>query len=89
MIELYRWFLELVETCGPVQVAPAKTRAGFQVQTIFAAVNRLGEDPLDAHVVLRRRIESPRFRRIETLSPTSHVHHFRDSHADESSSRVL
>ena len=32
---------------------------------------------LDGHVVLARRLESPRFRRIETFSPRNHLHAFR------------
>jgi hypothetical protein len=68
-IELFHRFAELVEACGPVLIAPAKSRIGFQVSTIFAAVNRLSDRGLYAHVVLSRRLESPRFRRIETLGP--------------------
>jgi hypothetical protein len=32
---------------------------------------------LDGHVVLARRLEHPRFRRIHTISPRNHVHSFR------------
>lgn len=74
---LYQAFVALVERCGPVILAPGKTRVGFQVRMIFAAVDRLGADTLDAHVVLARRLEHPRFRRIESISPRNHVHHFR------------
>ena len=44
---------------------------------IFAAVNRLNDQGLTAHVVLTRRLKSPRFSRIDTLTPKCHVHHFR------------
>lgn len=44
---------------------------------IFAAVNKLSDQGLDAHVVLTRRLERPRFRRIETMTPKCFVHHFR------------
>jgi hypothetical protein len=73
---LYRRFEEAVRTCGPVVLAPAKTRIGFQVRTIFAAIT-VRADRLDGHVVLARRLEHPRFTRIESLSPRNHVHHFR------------
>ena len=76
-ISLYENFSALVHDCGPVKIAPAKTRIGFQVRMIFAAVNKLGDHGLDAHVVLTRRLESPRFRRIETMTPKCYVHHFR------------
>ena len=32
---------------------------------------------LDGHVVLARRLQHPRFRRIETFSPRNHLHAFR------------
>ncbi len=73
---LYRAFEALVKQCGPVVVVPAKTRIGFQVRMIFASINKLGDDHLDAHVVLARRLENPRFTRIESISPRNHVHHF-------------
>ena len=76
-ISLYEHFSTLVLECGPVQVAPAKTRIGFQVRMIFAAVNKLSDRGLDAHVVLTRRLEGPRFRRIEMMTPRCFVHHFR------------
>ncbi len=74
---LYDAFVALVERCGPVTLAPGTTRVGFQVRMIFAAVDRLGAGTLDAHVVLARRLEHPRFRRIESISPRNHVHYFR------------
>jgi hypothetical protein len=80
---LYERFAELVQECGPVIVAPAKTRVGFQVRMIFAAVNHLSDRGLRAHVILARRYEHPRFTRIESLSPLSHVHHFRITAVEE------
>jgi hypothetical protein len=59
-----------------VIVIPEKTRIAFQVRMSFAAfVARRAW--LDGHVVLARRRESRRFRRIETISPRNHVHEFR------------
>jgi len=76
-IALYEKFSALAHECGPVKLAPAKTRIGFQVRMIFAAVNKLNETSLDAHVVLARRLPSARFRRIEAMTPKCYVHHFR------------
>jgi hypothetical protein len=61
---------------GPVRVLPEKTRIAFQVRMSFAQVTPR-QRWLDGHVVLARRLESPRFRRIETFSPRSHLHAFR------------
>jgi hypothetical protein len=32
---------------------------------------------LDGHVVLARRLDHPRFRRVQTFSPRNHLHEFR------------
>jgi hypothetical protein len=59
-----------------VTVLPEKTRIAFQVRMSFAQLSpRLRW--LDGHVVLARRLPHPRFRRIDTISPRNHVHHFR------------
>ena len=76
-ISLYEHFSTLVSDCGPVQIAPAKTRIGFQVRMIFAAVNKLSDHGLEAHVVLTRRLETPRIKRIETMTPKCYVNHFK------------
>ncbi len=76
-IALYEKFSSLVHRCGEVKLAPAKTRIGFQVRMIFAAVNKLNDSGLEAHVVLRRRLRNRRFQRIETMSPKCFVHHFK------------
>ena len=65
-----------IKACGPVIVIPEKTRIAFQVRMSFAQVTPR-KHSIDGHVVLARRLEHPRFRRIETFSPRNHVHHFR------------
>jgi hypothetical protein len=67
---------QAAEKNGPVTVLPEKTRIAFQVRMSFAAfVIRMNW--VDGHVVLARRLENPRFRRIETFSPRNHLHAFR------------
>jgi hypothetical protein len=65
-----------INACGPVTVLPEKTRIAFQVRMSFAQVSPR-KHWLDGHVVLARRLPHPRFRRIDTISPRNHVHHFR------------
>lgn len=65
-----------VEACGPVVMLPEKTRIAFQVRMSFAQATPRNHW-LDGHLVLARRIDHPRFRRIESLSARNHVHHFR------------
>ena len=62
--------------CGPVIVLPEKTRIAFQVRMSFAQVSPRRQW-LDGHFVFARRLEHPRFRRIDTISARNHVHHFR------------
>lgn len=38
---------------------------------------------IDGHVVLARRLEHPRFRRVETFSPRNHLHAFRLSRPED------
>ena len=74
--------LDLAERCGPVTVLPERSRIALQARMSFAALQprRAG---LDGHVVLARRLESPRFRRIETFGPCSHLHAFRFASVEE------
>jgi Domain of unknown function (DUF5655) len=87
-VSLFEHFSALVHQCGPVHIAPAKTRIGFQVRMIFAAVNKLTDRGLEAHVVLTRRLEDARFTRIETMTPRCYVHYFRVESADELDDQV-
>jgi hypothetical protein len=65
-----------IRRIGPVRILPEKTRIAFQVRMSFAQVTPKSKW-LDGHVVLARRFEHPRFRRIQTISPRNHVHSFR------------
>ena len=74
-VTLFREFAKLVKRCGPVRVIPEKSRIAFQVRMSFAAVS-LRRDRIVGHVVLARRLENPRFTKVETISPRNHVHSF-------------
>lgn len=74
--ELFDAFLAVLRDIGPVRVIPEKTRIAFQVRMSFAQLTPR-RNWLDGHVVLARRIEHPRFRSIQSLSPRNHVHTFR------------
>ena len=74
--ELFDLVAAAVRSIGPVMILPEKTRIAFQVRMSFAQVTPR-KRWLDGHVVLARRLEHPRFRKIETFSPRNHVHVFR------------
>lgn len=76
VIATFRAFEETAHANGPVVVVPEKTRIAFQLRMSFAAAT-LRKRWVDAHVVLALRLESPRFRRIQTLSARNHLHDFR------------
>jgi hypothetical protein len=74
--ELYELVAATIRSIGPVLILPEKTRIAFQVRMSFAQVTPRRRW-LDGHVVLARRLEHPRFRKIESFSPRNHVHVFR------------
>ena len=73
---LFAQFVSVLQSIGPVRVIAEKTRVAFQVRMSFAQLT-LRRRWIDGHIVLARRVESPRFRRVETLSPRNHLHAFR------------
>lgn len=73
---LFDAVVDAIREIGPVRVLPEKTRIAFQVRMSFAQVTPR-QRWLDGHVVLARRLDSPRFRKVETFSPRNHVHVFR------------
>ncbi|MFZ1219424.1 MAG: DUF5655 domain-containing protein [Chthoniobacterales bacterium] len=74
--------LTIAKQNGPVIVLAEKTRIAFQVRMSFAAFV-IRRNWVDGHVVLARRLENPRFRRLQTFSPRNHLHAFRLEHIDE------
>ena len=80
--EIYDRVAAIVNAIGPVIILPEKTRIAFQVRMSFAQVTPR-QHWLDGHFVLARRLEHPRFRKIETFSPKNHLHAFRLEKPDD------
>jgi hypothetical protein len=80
--ETFDRILAAVRRLGPVSVLPEKTRIALHVRMSFAAFTPRARW-LNGHLVLARRIDSPRFRRIETYSPRNVLHAFRLTSPDE------
>jgi hypothetical protein len=71
-----------VRELGPFEVLPEKTRIALHARMSFAAfMPRCNW--LNGHLVLARQVNSPRFLRVETISPRNVVHAFRLSSAAE------
>ncbi|HEV2777891.1 MAG TPA: DUF5655 domain-containing protein [Actinophytocola sp.] len=68
--------LAVVTALGPVTVLPEKTRIALHVRMSFAAFTpRIHW--LDGHLVLARRVDLPRFRKIEVYSAHNVLHALR------------
>ena len=87
VVETFDRIVRVASQSGPVTVVPEKTRIALQVRMSFAAFT-LRRHWLDGHVVLARRRPSPRFRRIDTISPRNHVHVFRLQSPEEVDAEV-
>jgi len=68
--------LAAVRAFGPVSVLPERTRIALHVRMSFAAFMPR-KRWLNGHLVLARRIDSPRFSRIDSYSPRNIVHAFK------------
>jgi uncharacterized protein DUF5655 len=68
--------LAVVRELGPVMVLPENTRIALHVRMSFAALMPRRQW-LNGHLVLARRVDSPRFVRVETFSPRNVLHAFR------------
>jgi hypothetical protein len=80
--KLFDALAALIKKCGPVRILPEKTRIAFQVRMSFIAV-QVRRDYLIGHFVFARRLDHPRFTRVETFSPRNHLHAFRLDGLDE------
>jgi hypothetical protein len=74
--QLFDALTAMIQKCGPVKILPEKTRIAFQARMSFIAV-QLRRNYLIGHFVFARRLEHPRFSRVETFSPRNHLHAFR------------
>jgi hypothetical protein len=74
--DLFERLREVIESFGPVRLVPYRNRVGFMVRVRFAGATP-GRGHLDVGFWLHRRLRSARFRRVETLTPTVHLHTLR------------
>jgi hypothetical protein len=79
---LFEGLRALVEACGPVKLVAYRDRVAFMVRVRFAAATPRAR-AVDVSFWLPRRVDSPRLRRVETLTPAVHIHHLRITAADQ------
>jgi hypothetical protein len=73
---IYEQFFAVLSRLGPVTVLPEKTRIAFQVSMSFAALMPRRKW-MSGHLILARRVVSPRLHRVEVYSPGNVLHAFR------------
>jgi hypothetical protein len=74
--------LAAIAPLGPVAVLAEQTRIALHVRMSFAAFVP-HRHWLDGHVILARRLDHPRFRRVEEYSTRNVLHAFRLSGPDD------
>lgn len=72
----------MVEACGRVRMLAYRNRVGFMVRVRFAGATPK-KNRLDVGFWLPRRLDSPRFEKIETILPNVHLHRLRVTTADQ------
>ena len=76
-------FVNLARRCGPFQFAPTKTAVYFMVRVRFAQVHRVSERGMTFGFWLRRRIDSPRFSRVEYIPRNNWIYTVRITTVEE------
>ena len=71
----------MAAACGPIHTIPQKTRVVFQVRMRFLALYPR-KSALLCGFVFARRVEHPRFEKILSVGPRSHVHDLRLTSVD-------
>ena len=80
--------VEAVAQFGPVTILPEKTRIALHARMSFAAFMPR-RHWLNGHLVLARRIDNPRFSKVETFSPRNVLHAFRLSSPPEVDAELI
>ncbi len=77
-IALFNLFLEEYRKIGPFELHPVKTRVALLTQMRFCAVNKIGIDYIDIHLVLTSLFENTLcFYKIDNLANRFFVHQAR------------
>jgi hypothetical protein len=73
---IFQKFADMVQAVGPVKIIPQKTRVTFQGRMRFVSLYPR-KNHLVGGFVFARRVDHPRFFKIETFSARNILHHFR------------
>lgn len=77
-VHLFEHFLSEYRKIGPFDLHPVKTRVALLTKMRFCAVNKIGTDFIDLHLVLTKAYpKASCFRRIESIGDRFFIHHLR------------
>ncbi|MCL5428965.1 MAG: DUF5655 domain-containing protein [Chloroflexi bacterium] len=82
VLEVFLKFEKLVRACGQVTRIVQKSRVTFMVRVRFASLYPRKEY-FDCGLFLKRRINNPRFWKIEHLGASNYIHHIKLHSADQ------
>ncbi len=89
-IGLFHHFISEYRKIGSFDLHPVKTRVALLTQMRFCAINKVGEDFIDAHLVLVRPYNRAKcFRRIDNLGNRFFIHHLRIRNKSDVNSEVI
>jgi len=74
---------EMVGNCGPYSVVANKTRLAFMVRVRFAGMSAVSDRGSSISFWLKRRVDSPRFRKIEHYGGDDWGYHLRVTGLDQ------
>jgi len=86
--KIFDRYLALAKKCGPVTVYTQKTRIIFQMRVRFAGAV-VKKNWIEGGVWLKRKVEYPRFFRIESPTPRDHIHRFRLTKLEDIDNELL
>ena len=82
--DLFNFFLDEYREIGPFELHPVKTRVALLTKMRFCAVNKIGADHIDIHLVLTQLFEDTLcFYKIDNLANRFFVHHARLYNKDD------
>jgi hypothetical protein len=79
---LFDAFVKLLRESGPVRMHPTKTRIGFIARMTFANMT-VTQRSLRVGLILKRRVDSPRWAKVERYGPRCYGHYFNLSAPDQ------
>jgi hypothetical protein len=74
---------EIVGNCGPYTIVANKTRLAFMVRARFAGMGAVSEQGMSFSFLMKERIESPRFSKVEYYGRRDWGYHVRVTSLDD------